>query len=88
MKSSIPHLQNESFDVVSINDQLAGKTKTREEIKQQAEKIKEELNQNAQKLGEKIQEQAPVWKKGFEDAMVSIGKGIDSIIQKLQELKE
>lgn len=88
MKSSIPHLQNETFDVVSINDQLAGKAQTREEIKEQTKKIKEELNQNAQKLGEKLQEQAPVWKKGFEDAMVTIGKGIDTIIQKLQELKE
>lgn len=88
MKSSIPHIQNETFDVVSINDQLAGKTQTREEIKEQAEKIKEELNQNAQKLGEKIQEQAPVWKKGLEDVMFSIGKRIDNVIQKLQELKE
>ena len=88
MKSSIPHLQSETFDVVSINDQLAGKTQTREEIKEQAEKIKKELNQNAQKLGETIQEQAPVWKKGFEDAMISIGKGIDTVIQKLQGLKE
>jgi penicillin-binding protein 2A len=88
MKSSIPHLQHETFDVVSINDQLAGKAQTRAEIKEQAEKIKEELNQNAQKLGEKIQEQAPVWKKGLEDAMITIGKGIDTIIQKLQGLKE
>jgi penicillin-binding protein 2A len=88
IKSSIPHLQSETFDVVSINDQLAGKTQTREEIKEQAEKIKKELNQNAQKLGETIQEQAPVWKKGFEDAMISIGKGIDTVIQKLQGLKE
>lgn len=88
MKSAIPYIQNDTFDVVSINDQLAGKTQAREEIKEQTEKIKEELNQNAQKLGEKLQEQAPVWKKGFEDAMVTIGKGIDTIIQKLQGLKE
>lgn len=88
MKASIPHLPNERFDVVSINDQLAGKQQTREDIKKQAEQIKVELNENAQKLGEKIQEQAPVWKKGIDDAMISIGKGIDSIIQKLQGLKE
>jgi penicillin-binding protein 2A len=88
MKESLPHLQPEAFDVVSINDQLAGKVQTREDIKKQAEKISEELNQNAQKLGEKIQEQAPVWKRGIEDAMISIGKGIDTIIQKLQGLKE
>jgi penicillin-binding protein 2A len=88
MKSSIPHIQNETFDVVSINDQLTGKAQTRVEIKEQTEKIKEELNQNAQKLGEKLQEQAPVWKKGLEDTMISIGKGIDTIIQKLQGLKE
>ncbi|MFB3161751.1 PBP1A family penicillin-binding protein [Neobacillus sp. 179-J 1A1 HS] len=88
MKASLPHKQNEQFDVISINDQLAGKVQTREEIKKQAEKIKEELNQNAQKLGEKLQEQAPVWKKGLEETMFSIGKGIDTIIQKIKGLNE
>jgi penicillin-binding protein 2A len=88
MKASVPHLPTETFDVLSINDQLAGKTQTREEIKKQAEKISKELNQNAQKLGEKIQEQAPVWKKGVEDALYSIGKGIDTLIQKLKGLTE
>ncbi|NYE06698.1 penicillin-binding protein 2A [Bacillus niacini] len=88
MKASLPHRQNEQFDVISINDQLAGKVQTREEIKKQAEKIKEELNQNAQKLGEKLQEQAPVWKKGLEETMFSIGKGIDTIIQKIKGLNE
>ncbi|MBY0147256.1 PBP1A family penicillin-binding protein [Neobacillus niacini] len=88
MKASVPHLPSETFDVVSINDQLAGKTQTREDIKKQAEKISKELNQNAQKLGEKIQEQAPVWKEGLEDVMYSIGKGIDTILQKLNGLTE
>jgi penicillin-binding protein 2A len=88
MKASLPHIQNEQFDVISINDQLAGKVQTREEIKKQAEKIKEELNQNAEKLGEKLQEQAPVWKKGLEETMFSIGKGIDKIIQKIKGLNE
>jgi penicillin-binding protein 2A len=88
MEESLPHLQDENFDVVSINDRLAGKAQTRQEIKKQAEKIGKELNENAQKLGETIQEQAPVWKRGFEDALISIGKGIDSVIQKLQSLKE
>ena len=88
MKESLPHLPKETFDVLSINDQLAGKVQTREEIKKQAEKISKELNQNAQKLGEKLKEQAPALKKGFEDVMFSIEKGIDSIIQKLQSLKE
>jgi penicillin-binding protein 2A len=88
MKASVPHLPTETFDVLSVNDQLAGKTQTREEIKKQAEKISKELNQNAQKLGEKLQEQAPVWKKGLEDAMYSVGKGIDTLIQKLKGLTE
>jgi penicillin-binding protein 2A len=88
MKESIPHRQKEQFDVLSVNDQLAGKVQSREEIKKQAEKISKELNENAQKLGEKLQEQAPVWKKGLEDAFYSIGKGIDTLIQKFQSLKE
>nr|WP_263327523.1 PBP1A family penicillin-binding protein [Neobacillus sp. Marseille-Q6967] len=84
MQESIPHLPQESFDVVSINDKLAGKVMSREKMKEQAEKIGKELNENAQKLGEKIKEQAPVWKKGLEDAMDAIGEGIDHIIQRLQ----
>lgn len=88
MKESVPHLQQESFDVVSINDQLAGKTLTREEIKEQADKIGKELNENAQKIGEVIQEQAPVWKQGIKDAMRKIGKGVDSIIDKIQGLQQ
>jgi penicillin-binding protein 2A len=88
MKESIQHLPKESFEVVSINDQLAGKGLTREEIKEQAEKIGEELNQNAKKFGEIIQEQAPAWKKGIGDALDAIGKGIDSIVGKLQNLRE
>ena len=87
MKESIPHRQKEQFDVLSINDQLAGKVQSREEIKKQAEKIGKELNENAQRLGEKLQEQAPVWKKGLEDAFYSIGKGIDSLIQKFKAQK-
>ncbi|MEH7276446.1 transglycosylase domain-containing protein [Neobacillus vireti] len=88
MKESLLHLPNEKFDVLSINDQLAGKVQTREEMKKQAEQISKELNENAQKLGEKLKEQAPALKEGFRDAVISIGKGIDSIIQKLQSLKE
>ncbi|MGX6441697.1 transglycosylase domain-containing protein [Neobacillus sp. K501] len=88
IKESLPHLQQESFEVVSINDQLAGKTQTREEIKEQADKIGKELNENAQKIGEVIQEQAPVWKKGLEDALNVIGKGVDSILEKLQGLRQ
>ncbi|MEH7253683.1 PBP1A family penicillin-binding protein [Neobacillus niacini] len=84
IKESLPYRQNEQFDVLSVNDQLAGKVQSREEMKKRAEKISKELNENAQKLGEKLQEQAPVWKKGLEDAFYSIGKSIDSLIQKFK----
>lgn len=87
MKTSIPHVPQESFEVVSINDQLAGKTRTREEIREQADRISKELNENAQKIGEVIQEQAPAWKKGIEDAMDTIGKGIDSVIERIRGLQ-
>ena len=84
----IPHLQKETFNVLSVNDQLAGKVQTREEIKKQAEKISKELNENAKKLGEKLQEQAPSLKKGFEDACFQLEKVLIRIIQKLKSLNE
>jgi penicillin-binding protein 2A len=85
MEQSLPHLPQESFEVVSINDQLAGKTQTIENVRKQAEKISKELNENAQKIGEVIKEQAPVWKKGLDEALIEIGKGIDTILQKIRE---
>jgi penicillin-binding protein 2A len=88
MKASLPHLPKESFDVVSVNDQLAGKGKIRVEFKEQAEKITKELNENAQKLGEKINEQAPAWKEAIGNTLNAIGEGIDIFVKKIQSLTD
>ncbi|OLS40317.1 PBP1A family penicillin-binding protein [Bacillus sp. MRMR6] len=86
MKTSLPHWPKMSFDVVSVNDQLAGKGQARVEFKEQAEKITKELNENAQKIGEKINEQAPVWKEAIGKTFDAIGEGIDIFVKKLQSL--
>jgi penicillin-binding protein 2A len=88
MKASLPHLPKESFDVVSVNDQLAGIGQPRVEFKEQAEKITKELNENAQKIGEKINEQAPVWKEAIGNTLDAIGEGIDIFVKKLQSLRD
>jgi penicillin-binding protein 2A len=88
MSSALPYVPQEQFDVVSINDQLAGKTRTKEEIAKQAQKISEELNANAQKLGQTIKEQAPNWKKGLDQAMQNIGNAVNSLVNKLQSLRQ
>jgi penicillin-binding protein 2A len=88
MKSSIPYVKHEDFEVDSVNAQLAGKGKTRKEMKDQAEKISKELNDNAQKLGNTIKEQAPTWKKGLDKALYNLGKTVNTVVEKLKSLKQ
>lgn len=84
MKESIPHLPKESFEVVSINNQLAGNVPSKININDQAKKISKELNENAQKIGESIKENAPAWKEKIDKALYKLGKGVNSIIEKFQ----
>jgi penicillin-binding protein 2A len=88
MKESLKYIPHEQFDVVSINDQLAGKARTKQEIQDQAREISKELNKNAQRIGATIKEKAPGWKRGLENALNAFGNSVDSIIEKLQGLKQ
>ena len=85
MKESVQHLPKESFEVASINDQLAGEAPSKININDQAKKISKELNENAQKIGESIKENAPSWKKSFDTALYKLGKGVNSLIKKFQQ---
>lgn len=88
MEASLPYIPHEKFAVDSINTQLAGKGRTQEELQKQAQKIAQELNQNAQKIGQTIQEQAPVWKRSLDQAASNIGRTVNSIVEKLKELRQ
>ncbi|WP_066064651.1 transglycosylase domain-containing protein [Neobacillus soli] len=88
MQSSIPYLPKEKFEVGSINAQLAGDAPPQKSINDQAKEISKELNKNAQKIGESIKEKAPGWKKGLDKALYTIGKGIDSLVNKVKSLGE
>lgn len=88
MKESILHLPKENFEVVSINSQLAGENASGININDQAKEISKELNENAKKIGATIKEQAPEWKRGLEKALYTIGKGIDSLVSKVQDLRQ
>ncbi|NHC39673.1 penicillin-binding protein 1A [Bacillus sp. MM2020_1] len=85
MKESVPYLPEKSFEVVSINDQLAGDVPLKVSINDQAKKISKELNENAQKIGETIKENAPGWKKSLDQALYKLGKGVNSLIERLQQ---
>lgn len=84
MKESLKYIPHEQFEVDSINARLAGKARTTKEIQDQAREISKELNKNAQRIGSKIKEQAPVWKKGLNEAIMNIGRAVNSIVDKLQ----
>ncbi|MBO0961842.1 PBP1A family penicillin-binding protein [Neobacillus sp. MM2021_6] len=88
MRETLPLLPKESFDVTSINAQLAGEAAPDKSIHDQAKEIGKELNENAKKIGSVIKEQAPGWKNGLEKAFYTIGKGIDSIVEKVKGMKE
>ncbi|WML44208.1 penicillin-binding transpeptidase domain-containing protein [Neobacillus sp. PS3-40] len=88
MKTSTKFVSHKDFDVESINTQLAGKGKTRKDIKEQAEKISKELNDNAKKIGATIKEQAPAWKKGFSQAINNLGRAVHLLVEKLQGFKQ
>jgi penicillin-binding protein 2A len=90
MLESLPHLPKEDFNVVSVNDQIDGNGdgQTRKEMKEQAEKISKELSENAHKIGDTIKEKAPVWKEGLDKALNTIGKTVNSIVEKVKGLGE
>ncbi|MEH7355659.1 penicillin-binding protein 1A [Neobacillus drentensis] len=88
MKESLPYLPKESFEVNSINTHLAGEETTKKSINEQAKEIGKELNENAKKIGSTIKEKAPEWKKDLDKVFYSIGKGIDSLVEKAKSIGE
>ena len=84
MKSALPSTAHRNFDVASINTQLANKGTATGAIQDQAKKISKELKDNAQIISDKIKEQAPSWKKGLDQAVYSIGKTVNSLIEKFR----
>ncbi|MED4229342.1 PBP1A family penicillin-binding protein [Neobacillus cucumis] len=86
IRESITHLPNESFEVTSINDQLAGKAAAQKSINDKAKAIGEELNQNAKKIGSTIVENAPKWKQNVDKALYTIGEEINALIDKAKGL--
>ena len=82
MRESITHLPHESFEVSSINAQLAGESAAKKSINDQAKAIGAELNDNAKKIGSTIKEHAPELKNGFQKALYTIGEGINALIDK------
>ncbi|MEH7086639.1 PBP1A family penicillin-binding protein [Neobacillus drentensis] len=85
MKKSVQHLPKERFEVVSINDQLAGKSTSKVSINEQAKKISKELNENAQKIGQTIKENAPGWKEKLDQVLYKVGNGVNTLIERIQQ---
>lgn len=88
MSASLPYIKPATFDVSSINTQLATGNQTENNIKEQAAKISQELNDNAKIIGNKIKEQAPAWKEGINQALMKVGETVNLLVEKLQQLKQ
>lgn len=88
MRESITHLPHESFEVNSINAQLAGESAVKKSINDQAKAIGAELNDNAKKIGSTIKEHAPELKNGLQKALYTIGEGINALIDKAKGLSQ
>ncbi|MCM3764316.1 transglycosylase domain-containing protein [Neobacillus niacini] len=88
MRSSVQYLPEASFAVVSVNARLAGEANPGRGIQDQAKEIGKELNENAKKIGETIKERAPEWKEKLNKVIYNIGESVDSVIERLRNLKE
>ncbi|MCL6572552.1 MAG: penicillin-binding protein, partial [Bacillus sp. (in: Bacteria)] len=86
MKESIPFLPKESFDVDSINTQIAEDGQPPKSINEQAKELSKELNENIQKIGGELKEHAPEWKKSLDKVVYSIGKGVNYLVEKVKGL--
>jgi penicillin-binding protein 2A len=86
MQAGIPYVKHANFEVDSINTQLANKNQTQKVIQEQAAKFSQQFQENAKKFGQTIQEQAPTWKEGINQTLHTLGRSVDTLIQKLQGL--
>ncbi len=88
MKSAIPYVKHADFEVNSINTQMANGNQTQKVIKEQAAKIGKEFQDNAKKIGQTIKEQAPAWKEGIHQTLDGIGRAVNTLVDKLQGLRQ
>jgi penicillin-binding protein 2A len=86
MQAGLPYVKHANFEVDSINTQLANKNQTQKVIQEQATKFSQQFQENAKKFGQTIQEQAPTWKEGINQTLHTLGRSVDTLIQKLQGL--
>jgi penicillin-binding protein 2A len=91
MQELKPHLRDERFSTVSINDRLSDNGElegARIALEQQVKKFKEELEENSNLLEDKIKKESPKWKETFDKSMIELGKTIDQLIKKINELTQ
>ncbi|MCQ6279217.1 transglycosylase domain-containing protein [Bacillus sp. EB600] len=88
MKAASPYVKHANFDVDSINTQLANGNQAQKAIKEQAAKISKEFQDNAKKIGQSIKEQAPAWKEGIHQTLDGIGRAVNTLVDKLQGLRQ
>lgn len=80
MESVTPHIEIEEFDVLSVNAQLSGEKEkkiiTKEELKEQAEKIEETLKEESVKWKQVLKEA----KKDFDEISQKVGDKLKDIL--------
>jgi penicillin-binding protein 2A len=76
IEQAVKHTEPQEFDVVSVNDRLAGNDK------KEQEKYKEAVKESVEKLKEKIKEDAPGWKEKIDATLIKI---VDKIVDVIQE---
>lgn len=87
MKTSLQYIPKQNFAVQSVNQELAGKSSQGSSFEEQAQKIGQELNENAKKIGSVIKEQAPTWKKGLDTFMNNVEDAVNTLVNKLQDMR-
>ncbi|WP_147535344.1 transglycosylase domain-containing protein [Bacillus marasmi] len=82
IEQSLPYINQDEFETVSMNTKLAEKDETERVIKEKAAEVK----QKAKEIEEMIVEESPKWKQNFEEGVQLLLNIGEEVIEQIGEL--
>jgi penicillin-binding protein 2A len=91
MKEAKPFITINEFHLPSVNERLKKEGKlegTKQALEDQVDKLKKEFQEGTTIIEDKIKQDSPKWKEAFDTSMIKIGRTINGILEKLQNVSE
>jgi penicillin-binding protein 2A len=91
MKEAKPFITINEFHLPSVNERLKKEGKlegTKQALEDQVDKLKKEFQEGTTIIEDKIKQDSPKWKEAFDTSMIKIGRTINGILEKLQNISE